>query len=123
MLNPITRIRRLLADVAVRIGPADYLLRKAAARLGVASIGVDGPLGHFQGSALDRMVEGFYLVNRTWAPGLQQLLARLLRNGGTLVDVGANIGLTSIPVARTPGVRCYAFEPDPENYRYLLSNI
>src|SRR2546425_10043163 len=110
MTNPITRIRRLLADVAVQIGPADYLLRKAAARLGVASIGVDGPLGHFQGSALDRMVEGFYLLNRTWAPGLQQLLARLLRNGGPRVDAGANLRPTSIPLARSRRGRVYAVE-------------
>jgi FkbM family methyltransferase len=32
--------------------------------------------------------------------------------------------LTSIPVARAlPGVRCFAFEPDCDNYRLLLRNI
>lgn len=117
------RVRRWVAEAVLRVAPADYLMRKASARLGISSIGVDGMLGHFQGSARDGAVVGSYLLNHTWAPELQELFARILGGGGTLVDVGANIGLTSIPISRIPGVRCFAFEPDPENYRYLVSNV
>jgi FkbM family methyltransferase len=99
------------------------VLRKSAERLGVAAVGVEGELGYFQGSAQDQAVQGHYVRDRTWAPELQSLLTRVLRQGGTLIDVGANIGLTSIPVAKALGVRCYAFEPDPDNFRYLVSNI
>lgn len=119
----VSVIGRLVAEAVLRVIPAEYLLRRSAEKLGVAGIGVDGELGYFQGSALDQGVQGVYLRDRTWAPELQSLFARILKCGGTLVDVGANIGLTSIPTAKALGVRCYAVEPDPDNYRYLVSNI
>ncbi len=42
------------------------------------------------------------------------LLRRLLRRGGTLVDVGANIGLVALPIA-ADGTRVVAFEMLPAN--------
>jgi FkbM family methyltransferase len=47
----------------------------------------------------------------------------LLRGGGTYVDVGANIGLTTIPVAQNPSVDCVALEPEPSNFNYLSLNV
>jgi FkbM family methyltransferase len=123
MRSLLSVIGRFVVDAVLRAAPADYVLRRSAERLGVAAIGVEGELGFFQGGALDQAVQGQYMRDRTWAPELQSLLTRVLRRGGTLVDVGANIGLTSIPIAKALGVRCYAFEPDPDNFRYLVSNI
>lgn len=43
---------------------------------------------------------------------------------GTYIDIGANIGLTTIPVAnKFPRVRCISFEPGPVNFKNLLTNI
>jgi FkbM family methyltransferase len=41
----------------------------------------------------------------------------------TIIDAGANIGLTSIFLAqRHPAARIYAIEPDPSNFRLLQTN-
>jgi FkbM family methyltransferase len=45
------------------------------------------------------------------------------RGGGTYIDVGANIGLTTIPVARLPEMSVTSIEPGPDNFRYLSRNI
>ena len=42
---------------------------------------------------------------------------------GVFYDVGANVGLTSFPIARNRAVRCVGFEPDPENFCLLSGNI
>jgi FkbM family methyltransferase len=123
MRSLLTVIGRFVVDAVLRAAPAEYVLRRAAEKLGVSAVGVEGDLGYFQGSARDQAVQGQYMRERTWAPELQAVFARVLERGGTLVDVGANIGLTTVPVAKRQGVRCYAFEPDPDNYRYLISNI
>ena len=43
--------------------------------------------------------------------------------GGDYIDVGANIGLTTIPVAQNPNVECLALEPEPSNFSYLTVNV
>lgn len=48
----------------------------------------------------------------------------LAGRGGTLVDVGANLGTVCIPLVRDGTFdRAIAFEPEPQNYRYLTANI
>jgi FkbM family methyltransferase len=42
--------------------------------------------------------------------------------GGTLIDIGANIGLVSLGVARHAG-RIYAIEPSEETYQTLRTNV
>jgi FkbM family methyltransferase len=55
--------------------------------------------------------------------GETELLARLLPRGGTLVDVGANVGLHSIKLARRiEGLQVFAFEPIASTYEALLAN-
>lgn len=47
-----------------------------------------------------------------------------LRPGAWVVDVGAHLGGVAVAAARLhPGVRVVALEPDPTQYRYLLSNL
>jgi FkbM family methyltransferase len=49
---------------------------------------------------------------------------KILRDGDIIVDVGANIGGFSIPVALfNPGVRIIAFEPHPVTYKHLVINL
>ncbi len=45
-----------------------------------------------------------------------------LRDGGILVDIGANIGAICIPVALRTGARVLAIEPNPVNVEHLRYN-
>jgi FkbM family methyltransferase len=39
------------------------------------------------------------------------------------LDIGANIGLVTVPIAQNRGIQCKAFEPEPFNYQLLNWNI
>jgi FkbM family methyltransferase len=54
-----------------------------------------------------------------------RLLANISQPGMFVVDVGANIGLYSLLFARWTGPRghVWAFEPDPDNFAALQSNL
>jgi FkbM family methyltransferase len=97
----------------------------AGQTLGVQSYGCNGSLGFFEGSLFDRGVQAHYLKTGNWESPQQTILQDYLffDGRGTYVDVGANIGLTVIPLAKIRGISCYAFEPDPRNYDYLRRNI
>lgn len=56
--------------------------------------------------------------------GLSRRLIRLARRGGTMIDVGANLGyFTLLWVASNPGNRCLAIEPAPRNLPLLRANV
>jgi FkbM family methyltransferase len=61
----------------------------------------------------------------TTEAGLQEALRALLSPGMTLYDVGANVGFISVIGARLvgPGGRVEAYEPVPENVRWLRHNV
>jgi len=101
------------------------VFRIFARQLGVKTYTTDGALGWFEGGLEDRYVMPAYLYEKDYEPALQHLLTDcIFRDGnGTIIDVGANIGLTSIPLVRSRGVRCFAIEADPENFRLLQRNI
>jgi FkbM family methyltransferase len=89
------------------------------------SICSDGAYGVFEGSIHDEVVHGHYRREGSWSPEIQELLAdQLFPEGrGTFLDIGANIGLVSIPLAERRRVCCLAFEPEPRNFRSLERNI
>lgn len=99
------------------------LLSWLAAGSRVRSFVVDGDVGAVEGSSGDLGVLRGYARDGSWAPLTVRLLREALAGGGTCVDVGANIGLTTLPIARIPGVACHAFEPDPESFGYLSRNL
>lgn len=85
---------------------------------------VEGAYGPFEGAADDAVVLGEYRRSGRWASEVVELLGALLAGGGTLLDVGANIGLVCIPVlARAPKARCLALEPAPNNFALLTRNV
>lgn len=54
---------------------------------------------------------------------LYNFVQRYVRSGGVILDVGGNIGLTSIAMAAaSPESRIIAFEPSPENAAYFRAN-
>ncbi|MGH7739944.1 MAG: FkbM family methyltransferase [bacterium] len=54
-----------------------------------------------------------------------RLLLENLRPGQTFLDIGANIGYYTLLAARQVGPqgKVFAFEPDPENFRILKTNV
>ena len=91
--------------------------------VGAKSIVVDGENGEIEGLVADRTVMLKYFKNRVWARETVSCAEAILARGGSFVDLGANIGLTTIPVARLPGVACIAVEAMPENARLLRLNL
>jgi FkbM family methyltransferase len=84
----------------------------------------DGAYGVFEGSSQDRVVMDEYRRLGAWAPELVALVTDRLFAGraGTFIDVGANIGLVSIPVLERTGSLGIAFEPEPRNFGFLSRN-
>jgi FkbM family methyltransferase len=81
-----------------------------------------GAYGEIEGAADDGVVFGRYCRTGSWSPDVVALLTRVIGARGTLLDVGAHIGLVSIAVARAGRTRCLAFEPAPANYALLRRN-
>lgn len=54
-----------------------------------------------------------------------QVFRKLITEGMTIVDIGANIGYYTLLAAKLVGDRgkVYAFEPEPKNYSTLVRNI
>ena len=82
-----------------------------------------GTLGPVEGLADDAIVFGRYAREGCYAPELIELLCGLLRGAGTLLDVGAHIGLVSLAIARRSAAHCLAFEPEPTNVELLRRNV
>lgn len=71
----------------------------------------------------DRM-QALALLTRRYAPELHRFILRNLPDDGVFVDVGANVGLVAIPVARKRrDARVLCIEPEPENMRHLRYNL
>jgi FkbM family methyltransferase len=66
----------------------------------------------------------FYL-DETYEPYTTRLFKNALTVGGTVLDVGANIGCFALIAGRRVGPqgKVYAFEPGPENFGLLERNI
>ena len=117
-------VREAILDACIdRIGPVE-VSAKIFPRLGIAEVGAWGDLGLIRSAANDRVVMAAYAhtgaVENTI---VKQVQAFFGSHGGTYMDIGANIGLTTIPIARNPLVRCLAFEPEPGNFRFLKLNV
>jgi len=89
------------------------------------SILADGDYGLFEGSPRDRVVMDEYRRLGHWAPELVELVSERLFAGGpgTLIDIGANIGLVCVPVIERSAARGVCFEPEPQNFDFLCRNV
>lgn len=100
------------------------LLQALAARHGVSHFAVRGRHGVMRGSARDSVVLTGYATRGVWAERSLALFQDLFApSGGTYIDVGANIGMTLVPLAADARVRCVGFEPEPENFENLSANL
>ncbi len=106
-------------------GNAYELVQALGRRCGITDIRVLGDYGLIEGALADTAVLATYARTRRWAAGHNRIIEFFFaaQDGGTYIDIGANIGLTTIPIARHVGVACKAFEPEPENFRHLTRNL
>lgn len=51
------------------------------------------------------------------------LVLHLLRPGDLLLDIGANVGSYTVLAGGAVGARCMSFEPSPESFQRLRSNV
>lgn len=116
---------RMLDCLAGALGDeaAIDLYKLLSRRFRIDGVAVTGPLGRIEGAPVD-LVMGSYIRERTYGDGLIGLVTdHLLKDGtGTFIDIGANIGLISVPVARATTADIHAFEPEPRNFGYLSRN-
>lgn len=71
------------------------------------------------------MARAFLLFDGLWEETETRLFSSVVREGMTVVDVGANVGYYTLLAARLvgPAGRVYAFEPSPENFALLARNV
>lgn len=114
----------LLEALCARMG-AEQILARCSPRLDHLQLCASGSYGLIQSALNDGLILPAYARTGVYEPRLAALFHEFFasRGGGTYLDIGANIGLTTIPVAQDPTVRCLAFEPDPVNSRHLRANI
>jgi FkbM family methyltransferase len=101
------------------------LIAQVAPICGIDGVRATGNVGDILSSPSDRTVFATYAMTGSWAASTNALFTKFFtkNGGGTYLDIGANIGLTTIPIARLPNVQCFAFEPAPENFRNLKANV
>ena len=122
------RLRRrlqlaLLRRLARGLGEkrALYLFRQPALRFHVEEVVAGG----IQGKLDDEVVFARYLRSGGWSPQITEFLVRCFaeESAGTFVDIGANLGLVTLAVARLGHVDCKCFEPEPDNLALLRANV
>jgi FkbM family methyltransferase len=94
-------------------------------RIAIAVGAAHGDHGFIRFAPTDTALLPVYAKTGRWWKATNDSLIEFFGAGeGSYFDVGANVGLTTIPVAaRYPRVRCMAFEPEPENFAYLRENV
>jgi FkbM family methyltransferase len=117
--------RALTAGLSERDADRFELLSYLAQAAGVDGFLVSGDYGSIQSSSQDTKVLRLYAETGRFAHRTNELLTAFFRDPApaTYIDIGANIGLTTIPVAQFPHVSCLAIEPEPTNYQNLVANV
>jgi FkbM family methyltransferase len=107
-----------------RMGP-DQIFALCSTGLDHLQLCASGSYGLIQSAVSDGVVLPVYARTGAYEPRLAELFHEFFatHGGGTYLDIGANIGLTTIPVAQDLNVKCLAFEPDPVNSRHLRANV
>jgi FkbM family methyltransferase len=116
-------LRELCNRAAAREGYEAFQL--LGRRFGIADLRVPGDCGVIEGALADTAILATYAQTRRWSASLNHVVDAFFetRDSGTYIDIGANIGLTTIPIARHAAISCKAFEPEPQTFRYLTTNL
>jgi FkbM family methyltransferase len=112
---------RQVVEATGLLGVARVAYRTAFRAIGRKSVRFDGVGGRFTISSNDELRRLDNLHHEI--PFLRQIRARL-RDGDWFFDVGANIGVLSVLMARSvSGIRCHGFEPSSENAAAFRRNV
>tara|TARA_Y100001936_G_scaffold55005_1_gene53852 strand:+ start:604 stop:1530 length:927 start_codon:yes stop_codon:yes gene_type:complete len=88
-------------------------------------------LGSFQGKDYliycrpGNLIETTILLDKIWEEHLAKIMSVYLNgSNGVMIDVGANIGANTLPLAaKHPQIRFHCYEPHPEIFDRLKNNI
>jgi FkbM family methyltransferase len=102
-------------------------LEDAARRCHIEAIAARGAAGLVQSAPGDQAILRYYAERGVWAERTLTALTTFYQARGGIghyIDIGANIGLTTIPIAQQHArLHCIAIEPDPTNFANLAANI
>lgn len=86
---------------------------------------IDREGGRFLINAADERIAGEVAGGRTRLQPEVELLTGLVREGHTVVDIGAGFGATTVPFARAAGPhgRVFAYEADRLDFQILAANL
>lgn len=111
----------------------DYFYRQFVSHQNIHSISFEKGLavGSFMGTSYllkihpQNMIESCVYLDGIWEPHIIEMIAGYLQNSKDIViDVGANIGATSIPLAKHfPEAQFYLYEPHPFVFKDLRNNV
>jgi FkbM family methyltransferase len=121
---PCSAKRAIFDDIIAKNGGRFQTAGDIAKSVGLTGFVAEGDAGVIRGALDDDASLAKYARDGSWSPHERSLFkAAFAERGGTYLDIGANIGLTVIPISQNPRVECYAFEPEPTNFRYLSENV
>ena len=124
-------IEQALLNAIRLVPPGTRGKRRVASRLMARRLNTEGeaeiasPWGRFHVPSLREAVAEALLLDGVYEPDVLRLLVRCVRPGHTFIDVGANVGCFTVPMARHvgPGGRVLAVEASPGVFSYLARNI
>jgi FkbM family methyltransferase len=93
-----------------------------AKKFDIDAVTLNSNFGPVTGLLSDSFIFQKLMIEGSYSQRMIDLLTDALRQGGTYIDIGANIGLTTLPIARLSDVSCIAIEPDATNFRLLEFN-
>ena len=101
------------------------ILSRLATDMGLTAMAVQTKDGLFLMKVQDRTILPHIVKTRSNVgySVLMDQFRQVLANGGTYLDIGANVGLTTIPLGSLSNITIHAFEPDPTNFRMLVANL
>jgi len=85
----------------------------------------DGEYGPLSGSRTDKHVFMLYKLCHTYAGDIVKTFRAFFadKDKKTFIDIGAHVGIITIPISKLDNIVCHCFEPNKRNYFYLLNNI
>ena len=86
---------------------------------------VEGRHGHFFVLSTDTYIGRSLAAYGEWTESEFSVIRRLLKAGDNVIDIGANIGSHTVPLAKlvAPGGLVLAFEPQPRIFQLLAANV
>ena len=98
------RLQRAMFKIWMKLSYREvrwFAMNTLARHFSIDQFVVDGDFGEITSSIDDGVVLMFYALYRTWSPETVKLFRGFFgQEPGSYLDIGANIGLTTIPLAR-----------------------